>query len=51
LIHTERKETRVIFIDGEGLARLMIRHKVGVTTARIFEVPEIEENFYGDSDY
>lgn len=45
------KETRVILIDGEGLARLMIRHKVGVTTARVFEVPEIDENFFGDSDY
>ena len=45
------KETRVILIDGELLSRLMIRHKVGVTTARVFEVPEIDENFFGDSDY
>lgn len=45
------KETRVILMDGEDLARLMIRHKVGITAARIFEIPEIDENFFGDSDY
>lgn len=45
------RETRVILIDGEDLARLMIRYKVGITTARVFEIPEIDENFFGDSVY
>ncbi len=40
------RETRVILIDGEELARLMIRHKVGVTVVKMIEVPEVDENFF-----
>jgi len=42
------KDTRVILIDGDELARLMIRFKVGVTIKHQFEVPEIDENFFED---
>ena len=40
------RETRVILIDGDELARLMIRHKVGVTVIKTIEVPEVDENFF-----
>lgn len=40
------RETRVILIDGDGLAGLMIRHKVGVTVVKTIEVPEVDENFF-----
>lgn len=39
---------RIILIDGENLARLMIEHKVGVTVSRILELVEIDENFFTD---
>lgn len=42
------KDTRVILIDGDELARLMIRYKVGVAVKQRFEVPEVDENFFED---
>jgi restriction system protein len=39
---------RIILIDGENLARLMIEHKVGVTISRTLELVEIDENFFSD---
>lgn len=43
------KDTRVVLIDGDELARLMILYKVGVTVAKTFEVPEVDENFFENS--
>jgi len=40
------KDTRVILIDGDELATLMIRHKVGVTVIKTVEIPEVDENFF-----
>ena len=37
---------RIILIDGENLARLMIEHKVGVTVSQTLELVEIDENFF-----
>ena len=39
---------RVILVDGEELVRLMIEHKVGVTTSRTINLVEIDENFFAD---
>lgn len=39
---------RIILIDGETLARLMIEHKVGVTVSRTLELVEIDENFFAE---
>ena len=39
---------RVILVDGEELIRLMIEHKVGVTTFRTIDLVEIDENFFSD---
>ena len=37
---------RVILIDGAELARLMIRHKVGVRTKDIYEIKKIDEDYF-----
>ncbi len=39
---------RIILIDGENLAQLMIEHKVGVSVSRTLEIVEIDENFFID---
>lgn len=38
--------TRVILVDGEKLASLMIQHGVGVQTTETFSVVEIDEDFF-----
>jgi restriction system protein len=43
---TERLARRVVLIDGERLAMLMIRFGVGVTTRESFLVQEIDEDFF-----
>ena len=37
---------RIILIDGESLAQLMIEHKVGVTVSGTLELIELDENFF-----
>ncbi len=37
---------RVILIDGEQLARLMVRHNVGVRVEDVLEVKRIDEDFF-----
>ena len=39
---------RVILVDGEELVRLMIEHKVGVTTSRTINLVEMDENFFAE---
>lgn len=38
--------TRVILIDGERLAGLMIKYGIGVQTRDIFTVVEVDEDFF-----
>jgi restriction system protein len=38
--------TRVVLIDGERMARLMIRYGVGVQVRRTVEVVEVDEDFF-----
>lgn len=40
------QQYRVILIDGEKLAELMIQHKVGVAISRTIDLVEIDENFF-----
>jgi restriction system protein len=44
--YVEGLRQRVILIDGEQLAELMIRHGVGVTTRRVVAVKEVDEDFF-----
>jgi len=38
--------TKIILIDGEKLARLMIEHNVGVSTAQVYEVKKIDTDYF-----
>lgn len=40
---------RIILIDGDGLARLMLEHEIGVTVDKIYKVYKIDENFFDAS--
>lgn len=39
-------EKRIVLIDGEALARLMIEHDVGVTAAETFRVKKIDSDYF-----
>lgn len=39
-------EKRIVLIDGEALARLMIEHDVGVTAAEVFQVKKIDSDYF-----
>jgi len=40
---------RIILIDGEQLAELMITHGVGVTQARVYTISKLDSDYYEDS--
>ena len=35
-------------VDGRELARLMVKYNLGVTTGRVFEVKELDENYFSE---
>jgi len=41
-------ETRIVLIDGKELARLMISHGVGVSTAETYEVKKIDIDYFNE---
>jgi restriction system protein len=41
-----RVSKRVVLIDGQELATLMIRHRVGVRTKDVYEVKRIDEDYF-----
>jgi restriction system protein len=44
----DRVSKRVILIDGAELARLMIRHNVGVRVKDTYEIKKIDEDFFSE---
>jgi restriction system protein len=48
--YVERLRQRVVLIDGEQLADLMIEHGVGATTARTYEIKRIDEDCFNTTD-
>jgi restriction system protein len=48
LDYAERVNARIILIDGDLLARLMIRHNVGVQDQEVFTVKRLDEDFFSD---
>ncbi len=44
--YAQSVSTHVILIDGQRLTELMIRYKVGVTVKQIYEIVEVDENFF-----
>ena len=46
--YVERVQQRVILIDGAELARLLVRHSVGVRVVQIIEIKAIDENIFAE---
>ena len=44
--YVELSPKRIILIDGEELARLMVKNNVGVRAAKCYEVKRIDEDFF-----
>ena len=42
----ERVTKRIILIDGSELARLMVRHNVGVRTLTTYEIKKVDEDYF-----
>ena len=43
-----RNETKVVLIDGEQLAELMIDYNLAVSTINTFEIKRIDNDYFGD---
>ncbi|KUK57126.1 MAG: Mrr restriction system protein [Synergistales bacterium 53_16] len=44
----EHLEPRVVLIDGESIARMMIDHNVGVTTKAKYELKSVDRDFFSE---
>ena len=44
--YAESTPTRIVLIDGQRLASLMIRYGVGVQTKRTVKIVELDEDFF-----
>lgn len=44
--YTEKVSKRIILIDGNRLADLMIKHNVGVRIKNVFEIKKIDEDYF-----
>jgi restriction system protein len=44
----EQVSTRLVLIDGQELARLMVRYNVGVATRVTFEIKGVDDDFFDD---
>jgi len=43
-----RNETKIVLIDGEHLAELMIDYNLAVSTVNVFEIKRIDNDYFGD---
>lgn len=43
-----KNETKIVLIDGEGLAELMIDYNLAVTTTHVFEIKRIDNDYFGE---
>jgi restriction system protein len=48
LDYTPRNETKIVLIDGEKLAQLMIDYNLGCTTQQIYELKKIDSDYFGE---
>jgi restriction system protein len=44
--YAARIDSRIVLIDGEELARLMIAHSVGVATAATYELKRVDSDYF-----
>ena len=49
--YVKRSPKRIVLIDGEELARLMVRHGVGVRTRTRYEVRRIDEDYFDQEEF
>ena len=47
-LQAESATRQIVLIDGEELASLMIRHKVGTRIVATVDIQEVDEGFFGD---
>ncbi|MGZ9157043.1 MAG: restriction endonuclease [Candidatus Binatia bacterium] len=48
--YAERSPKRIILIDGEGLARLLVNYGVGVRTFRTIELKKIDSDYFNTDE-
>lgn len=48
LDYTPRNETKIVLIDGEQLAQLMIDYNLGCTTQQTYELKKIDSDYFGE---
>jgi restriction system protein len=48
LEYTPRNETKIVLIDGEQLAQLMIDYNLGCTPQQTYEVKKIDSDYFGE---
>jgi len=46
--YTPRNETKIVLIDGEQLAQLMIDNGLGCTTQQTYEVKKLDSDYFGE---
>lgn len=46
--YTPRNETKIVLIDGEQLAQLMIDYNLGCTTQQTYELKKIDSDYFGE---
>lgn len=46
--YTPKNETKIVLIDGERLAQLMIDYNLGVTIQQTYELKKIDSDYFGD---
>lgn len=48
LEYTPKNETKIVLIDGERLAQLMIDYSLGCTTQQVYELKKIDSDYFGE---
>jgi restriction system protein len=48
LDYTPRNETKIVLIDGEQLAQLMIDYNLGCTSQQTYEVKKLDSDYFGE---
>ena len=46
--YTPKNETKIVLINGEHLAQLMIDYNLGCTTQQIYELKKIDSDYFGE---
>jgi restriction system protein len=45
--YVEKSQKRIVLIDGEELARLMVEHDIGIRQKMPYKVKRIDEDYFG----